>query len=122
MVSGMKAGTYEEKLKELGLTTLEERHHQADKTQVYKILMEKDMVKSDIWFLSVNNVERNTRSTADPVNLRIQPARLEVRRNFFTNRVVEDWNRIPSSLKSAKTVKSFKNGYAHLRPTMVENT
>jgi hypothetical protein len=45
-----------------------------------------------------------------------------VRRNFFTNRVVEDWNRIPSSLKSAKTVKSFKNGYAHLRATMVENT
>jgi len=53
--------------------------------------------------------------------LGIQPARLEVRRNFFTNRVVEDWNRIPSTLKSSKTVKSFKNGYAHLRATMVEN-
>jgi hypothetical protein len=47
MVSGMKAGTYEEKFKELGLTTLEERRHQADMTQVYKILIEKDMVKSD---------------------------------------------------------------------------
>ncbi len=48
MVSGLKAGTYEEKLKEL-----EERRHQADMshmTQVYKILMEKDMVKSDTWF------------------------------------------------------------------------
>jgi hypothetical protein len=82
-------------------------------TQVYKILMEKDMV---------NNAERNTWSTADPLNLRIQPARLEVRRNFFTNRVVEDWNRIPSSLKNAKTVKSFKNGHVHLRATVVENT
>jgi ribonuclease P/MRP protein subunit RPP40 len=112
MVSGLKAGTYEEKLKELGLTTLEERRHHADMTQVYKILMEKDMVKSDTWFLSVNNAERNTRSKADPLNLLIKPARLEVRRNFFTNRVV----------KSAKTVKSFKKGYAHLRATMVENT
>jgi hypothetical protein len=89
---------------------------------VYKILIEKDMVKSDTWFLSVNNADRNTRSTADPPNWRIQPARLEVRRNFFTNRVVEDWNRIPSSLKTAKTVKSFRNGYAHLRATLVENT
>ena len=115
MVSGLKAVTYEEKLMELGLTTLEERRHQADMTQVYKILMEKDMGKSDTWFLSVNNVERNTRSTADPLNLRIQPDRLEVRGHFFSNRVVEDWNRIPSLLKSAKTVKSFKNGYGHLR-------
>jgi ribonuclease P/MRP protein subunit RPP40 len=88
MASGLKAVTYEEKLKELGLTTLEERRHQADMTQVYKILTKKDMVKSETWFLSVNNVER---STADPLNLRIQPARLEMRRNFFTNRVVEDW-------------------------------
>ncbi len=122
MVSGLKAVTYEVKLKELGLTTLKERRHQTDMTQVYKILKEKDMVKSDTWFLSVNNAERSTRSTADPLNLRILPARLEVRRNFFSNRVVEDRNRIPSSLKSAKTVKSFKTGHAHLRATMVENT
>ena len=84
--------------------------------------MEKDMVKSDTWFLSVNNAERNTRSTADPLNLRIQTARLEVRRHFFKYRVVEDWNRIPSWLESAKSVKSFKTGYAHLRATMVEST
>jgi hypothetical protein len=71
-------------------------------TQVNKILTEKDMVKSDTWFLSVNNAERNTWSTADPRNLRIQPTRLEVRRSFFTKRVVEDWNRIQSSLISAK--------------------
>ncbi len=31
MVSELKAVTYEVKLKELGLTTLEERRHQADK-------------------------------------------------------------------------------------------
>jgi hypothetical protein len=38
------------------------------------------------------------------------------------NREVEDWNKIPSWLKSAKTMRSFKNGYAHLRAKMVENT
>ncbi len=78
--------------------------------------------QSDSWFCPVNNVERSTRSTADPLNLRAQAARLEVRKNFFSNRVVEDWNKIPASLKKAKTVKSFKNGYAHLRANMVEST
>jgi hypothetical protein len=66
------------------------------------------MVKSDTWFFSVNNAGRNTRSTVDPLNLRIQPARQGVRRHFFSNRVVEDWNRIPSWLKSAKQVKISK--------------
>ncbi len=48
-------------------------------TQVYKILTARDMVKSDTWSLSVNNAGRNTRSTADLLNLRVEPARLEVR-------------------------------------------
>ncbi len=78
-----------------------------DMTQVYKTLMEKDMAQSDSWFCPVNSVERSIRSTADPLNLRVQAARLEVRKNFFSNRVVEDWNKIPASLEKAKTVTSF---------------
>ncbi len=38
MVSGLKGTTYEEKLKELGLTSLEERRHQIDMTQTFKII------------------------------------------------------------------------------------
>ncbi len=41
MVSGLKAHTYEDRLKELGLTTLEEKRHQADMAQTYKIVKEK---------------------------------------------------------------------------------
>jgi hypothetical protein len=55
----------------------------------------------------VNNVGRKTRSTADPLNLPCQPAKLEMGRQFFSNRVVEGWNKIPSSLKSEKTMKTF---------------
>jgi hypothetical protein len=33
MVSGLKGKAYEERLKEVGLLTLEERHHQADMVQ-----------------------------------------------------------------------------------------
>jgi ribonuclease P/MRP protein subunit RPP40 len=38
MVSGLKSHTYEDRLKELGLTTLEERRHQADMAQTYKVV------------------------------------------------------------------------------------
>jgi ribonuclease P/MRP protein subunit RPP40 len=38
MVSGLKGESYEEKLKELGLSTLEERRHQADMLQTFKIV------------------------------------------------------------------------------------
>ena len=50
MVSGNRADTYEERLRELGLTTLEERRHQADIIQTFKILHKKDSVRGETWF------------------------------------------------------------------------
>jgi hypothetical protein len=109
MVSGHKgkSNTHEEILKEVGLLTLEERRM----VQTFKIVTGKDMVNSDTWFKSVTVTGRATRSAADPLNLRPQACRLENRRNFFSQRVVDTWNNIPATLKQAVTVKEFKNGY-----------
>jgi hypothetical protein len=38
MVSGLKSVTYEEKLSERGMPILEERRHQADMVQTFKIV------------------------------------------------------------------------------------
>jgi hypothetical protein len=48
-----------------------------------------------------------------------QAARLEARRNFFSNRTVEDLKKIPSKVKNARTVAIFKNGYAEHRVGLV---
>ena len=122
MVSGLKSHTYEDRLKELGLTTLEERRHQADMAQTYKIVKGKDMVSKETWFKSVTETGRATCSAADPLNLRPQQSRLEIRRQFFSQRVVEGWNVIPADLKQSVNVKSFKNGYRTYREKMVERT
>ncbi len=45
---------------------------------------------------------------------------MEVRKNFFSHREVEDWNRVPSELTRAGTVKSFKNSYADHRAKLVD--
>ncbi len=53
---------------------------------------------SETWFQKVDTSTsvRMTRSAADPLNFNTQAARLEIRRHFFSNRVVEGWNLIPS--------------------------
>ncbi len=114
-ISGLKGISYEEKLKELGLTTLEERRHQADMVQTFKILRGFDYVKSETWFQKVDTSGRLARSAADPLNLKPQAARLEIRRSFFSNRAVDGWNLIPSELRNARTVHYFKRAYRKYR-------
>jgi DNA polymerase/3'-5' exonuclease PolX len=89
MISGLKGATYEEKLREIGLTTLEECRHQADMLQAFKTIRGFDNVASATWFQRVDVSIRTTRCAADPFNLKSQAGRLETRRNFFSNRVVE---------------------------------
>ncbi len=61
-------------------------------------------------------------TAADPPNLRPQPSRLEIRKHFFSQRVVEGWNGTPADLKQAVNVKCFINGYRTFREKMVERT
>jgi ribonuclease P/MRP protein subunit RPP40 len=56
MIAGLKSRDYSERLKELGLTTLEERRHQLDMVQVYKIVNGVGGVSSEQWFKMAENV------------------------------------------------------------------
>ena len=38
-----------------------------------------------------------------------KPARLQLRANFFTHRVVNEWNSLPSDVVLAPTITSFKH-------------
>ncbi len=58
MVSGLKGKEYKERLKELGLTTLEERRHQADMLQTFKIVRGIDKVNSENWFQMAAQAKR----------------------------------------------------------------
>jgi hypothetical protein len=119
MVSSLRGTSYKEKLKEIGFTTLKEHRHRLDVIQTYKIVSGKEKVESSTWFQMASESIRTTRQAADPLNLRPTSAKLEVRRNFFSQRVVQDWNKIPSDIKSAHSVESFKKGYAKHRERVV---
>ena len=111
MVSGLRGQEYEDRLAELGLTTLEERCHQADMTMVYKILTHKEDVDPADWFAMASQATRVTRTAADPFNVIVKHGRLDTRRNFFSVRVTKDWNRVPSDIKKMRAVEGFKNAY-----------
>ena len=112
MISGLKGPTYEEKLDELGIMSLLDRRLRADMIQTYKILNSVDKVEKEIWFQEVHNREGAvTRLAADPMNLVSKQSRTEIRKNFFSCRVVPEWNNLPSDVKSASSVMMFKSLY-----------
>jgi hypothetical protein len=104
----------------MGLTTLEERRHLADMVQTFKILRGFDNVNSGTWFQNVDTSVRMTRSAADPLNMKPQAARLEIRRHFFSNKVVNGWYLIPSELQNARTVCTSSREHTENRAELVE--
>ncbi len=116
MVTGLRAGTYEERLSEVGLSTLRERRHQADMAMVHKIVHKQSGLEPETWFEMAGG-RRHTRSAADPLNIVLRRGRLEIRRQFFAERVIEDWNAIPNEIRGAESTARFRARYKHLRAT-----
>jgi hypothetical protein len=97
--------TYEKKVKEPGLTILEELRHGLDMIQIYKIVTGKERVRSDTRFQTACDSFRVTRSSAGPLNLRPTTVRLEIIRNFCSQGVQTDWNKILTETKMANNAE-----------------
>jgi len=111
-VSGLKSNTYEERLKELDLTTLKDRRLRADLIQTYKIISGADDVDRRIWFMLNGDEERRvTRESEKPLNITGMVSNLDIRKYFFTNRVIKPWNSLPDNIQHAATVNQFKHLY-----------
>ena len=110
MVSGLSSVDYEDRLKELNLLSLEKRREKFDLVQVFKIIRQKDDVDPSTWFKLVgDHPTRVTRHTNDALNIIPPSSRLDLRKNFFSHRVVDLWNKVPSEVKRASTIRYFKN-------------
>ena len=109
MVSGLSATTYQGRLAELGLLSLEARRTKYDLVQTFKIIHGHDRVDRRHWFSLVgSNPTRVTRVTSDPLNIVRKDCNLDLRRHFFSLRVIEHWNNLDAEIKSAVSVSAFK--------------
>ena len=112
MIAGLQDMNYESKLKAINLTSLADRRTRFDMVETYKIIHGKSKVDRSTWFsFASEHSSRNTRLTADPLNITVKRSRLELRKNFYSNRVTEKWNSLPAELKNAKSISQFKAGY-----------
>ena len=112
MVSGLSSNSYEGRLAELGLSTLEERRTRGDLIQTWKILHGQDDVKESIWFNRLAaNASRETRASSAPYTLAQNVANTDLRRNMFSYRVVRLWNALPNNVRESQTINMFKNSY-----------
>lgn len=97
--------SYPERLRALGLPSLEYRRERADVVQVYKILNNIDKMEKNKLFTMAPC--KSTRG--HPLKLYKRKARLNVRFNSFGNRVVNLWNSLPESVVMAPSLNTFKS-------------
>ena len=109
MCSGLTGQSYDQKLRELGLDSLYLRRKKADLIMVWKVIHKYDDIReSDIFDRLTMYTQRDTRASADPLNLRTSLTRLDIRKNFFTNKVIREWNALPLDIKSIPKLDAFK--------------
>jgi len=111
-VSGLAGRTYEERLRELGLTTLQARRAETDLVQTFKILRGFDDVRGEKWFSLVEN-GRATRANTGGLVLQQQRSRLDLRRHFFSQRVIKGWNQLSPETRNSTSVNAFKSAIRH---------
>ena len=105
MVNCLKHLPYNERLKKLGIPSLEYRRLRADVIEVYKIVNQIDRIPIDKFF-TIND-ELSTRSNG--LKLFKKRSRLNVLANVFSNRVVNAWNLLPSEVVLAPSLNTFKS-------------
>ena len=88
-----------------------------DLLQTYRVLTSKDNVDPSTWFqlYQPKEGEVTTRQTGGYLNVAPQQWKGEIRRNFWSVRVVEPWNSLPDIVKKAESLNCFKNSLDNLQ-------
>ena len=120
MVTDLRGISYEKRLAELGMVTLDFRVtipsslqslERGDLIQAYKVLSGKDRVDASKWFsfAQPREVGATTRALTGRLNVIRNEGRTEIRRNFWSVRVCDQWNSLPDQVKEQETTNGFKN-------------
>ena len=103
MITNFHNLSYEQRLSELMLTTLETRRLRGDLIQVFKIMKGfDDLNYQDFFVVSTNRSRGHT--------LKLFKARFNTNcgKFMFSNRLVDKWNRLSEDIISCNTVEAFK--------------
>ena len=103
MIKEIRNMTYTQRLKKCGLMTLEERRRRYDLLEMFKIM--KGIYKMDKeLFETKENITRG-----HEMKIWKKQCRLNMRKQYFTQRIINDWNKLPTEAINAKTIVQFKS-------------
>lgn len=111
LVSGLSDMSYEQRLTELGLTSLQERRRRGDMIEIFKLIHGYDKLDAGEEFLKLESDNRRSRTRGHTLKLQKPRHRTLKRTKFFSARVVDQWNKLPEEVVTSKTVNAFKNRY-----------
>ena len=100
MIQKLRNITNEMRLKECGLTTLEARRLRVDQIEVFKILNGYENIERNIFF----TVKKERRTRGHGVALAKKQCRLDIRQFSFSQRIVNEWNRVSADCVGASRV------------------
>jgi ribonuclease P/MRP protein subunit RPP40 len=104
MIPALRACPYEERLKRLNLFSLEKRRLRGDLIQVFKYVNNFHSID----FTKLFEINSNPRTRNNGMPLIGKRCLSDIGKNFFTNRIISDWNQLPSEVIKAQTINSFK--------------
>ena len=97
---------YTERLRELGLPTLQYRRERADMVQVYKVMHGIDDIDPRALF----TLDTSAKTRGHTKKITKEHCKTTKRQSTFKFRVVNNWNSLPEEVVSAKSLNVFKSG------------
>ncbi|KAL7631154.1 UNVERIFIED_CONTAM: hypothetical protein RMT77_018543 [Armadillidium vulgare] len=106
MIAGFENKSYEERLKELGMFSVERRFLRGDMIQVYKIFASDNNTEIEKYFI----VDCGRVTRGHDKKIKKKPCHLDLRKYSFSNRVVNFWNDLPQEIVDCDSLVKFKRG------------